>query len=827
MQVKNLPYLNIMRKLLILIFLGLTLPGMSSVVFAQQHILEQNLSEVKVDDLSNAQVLRIRDQLNDAGIKDDQMSSALQNRGLPAEEASKFIIRVKSLKQSKSSTDLEISGAPDEIKEMELSVDNNNVLSRTERKIFGMSLFSMSNSPINPNLNITPTDDYILGPKDQLQIHVSGNSVVSWDVAVYTGGYIMIPQGIGKVYVGGKTLAEATELIKSKLMANSFQIGNGTYVDVTITNIRTINVTILGEVKKPGSYLMSSMQTLFNALYISGGPNINGSFRNISVIRGNQVVETLDIYDFLLYGDMSHNIRLEDNDIIRVPVYDVRVEVDGEVKRPGIYELLPGNTLKDVIFFAGGVTDLAYTSRIKIEQTTDKDKRVMDIGYKDFNNYVPLRGDKVTVSPILDRYQNRITISGAVFRPGEYELHSGMTLKQLIEKSEGLKEDAFLQRGYITRLKADNTQEIISFNASDILNGRRDIPLQREDIVTIPSIFDLKDNPIISVQGAVRNAGRLPFLEGMSINDAILQAGGFLEGANPHRIQVARRVKDSDRSRRDANVATVFDIDMEKDLSGKDFQLEPYDIISVFSLPGYEQQQTVRIEGEVMKPGIYAIIKKNERISDLVKRSGGLTAFAYIDGASLKRGDNPETSGEKELRQLKSNQFEKAQEDAIDSTGVKINLRDKTLRNNFVGIDLNYILAHPGSSQDLFLEDNDVLTIPKRMQTVQVSGQVLWPTTVLWESGKSLKEYIISSGGFAESAFRKKVYVFGANGKAATTRNFLFFKRYPKIKPGSEIFVPEKVHRGEPMSAQAWIGLSTSMASLAAIIFSIVTLNQR
>lgn len=806
--------------------MGLTLPGISSVVYAQQQILEQNLSEVKVDDLTNAQVKRIKSQLNAAGIKDDQLSNALQSRGLPVEEVSKFIVRVKSLTETQGSTDLDISGAPDPVKEDALQSENEGI-SKTEQKIFGMSLFSQANSPINPNLNITPTDDYILGPKDQLLINVSGNSVVSWDVSVFPGGYIMMPQGIGKVYVGGKTLAAATELIKAKLMANNYQIGNGTYVDVSITNIRTINVTILGEVRKPGNYPMSSMQTVFNALYASGGPKINGSFRNISVIRGNQVIETLDIYDFLLYGDMSHNIRLEDNDIIRVPVYDVRVDVDGEVKRPGIYEVLPGNTLKDVIFFAGGVTDMAYTSRIKIEQTTDKDKRVVDVGYKDFNNYVPLRGDKITILPIIDRYQNRITISGAVFRPGEYELLSGMTLKQLIEKSEGLKEDAFMQRGYITRLKSDNTQEIISFNASDILDGTRDIPLQREDIIVIPSIFDLKENPVLSVQGAVRNSGRLPYLEGMTVNDAILQAGGFTEGANTHRIQVARRIKDSDRSRKDADVATVFEINIEKDLSGKDFKLEPYDIVSVFNLPGYETQQIVRIEGEIMNPGTYTIIKKNERISDLINRSGGFTAFAYIDGASLRRGDNPETSGEKELQQLKANQFEKAQEDAVDSAGVKINLRDKTLRNNFVGIDLSYIMAHPGSSQDLFLEDHDVLTIPKRMQTVQVSGQVLWPTTVLWEPGKSLKEYIISSGGFSESAFRKKVYVFGANGKAATARNFLFFKRYPKIKPGSEIFVPEKVRRGEPMSAQAWIGLSTSMASLAAIIFSIITLNKK
>lgn len=825
-----LKYLNIsMKRIIIFLLFSFALPAiLSQNVFAQQQVLQQNLSNVKVDELSNKQLLDIKVQLNNAGVKDDQLRDVLVSRGMQGDEADKFITRISNIKDDRGSTDIDnnpnaintVSGVQTNSYEL-----TNDALDSVEAKIYGMSLFTQSNSPMNPNLNMTPPANYILGPKDQMAIDVTGNSVVHWDVSVTPGGYIIIPEGIGKVYVGGKTLDDASDLIRAKLRANNYQVGNGTNVDVTITNIRTINVTIMGEVRKQGSYPVSSLYTVFNALYLSGGPTKNGSFRNIQVIRDHQVVETLDIYDFLQEGDASGNIQLQDNDIIRVPVYDVRVEVSGEVKRPGLYEALPGETLKKIILFAGGVTDQAYVSRIKIIQATDKEKRVEDIDYRDVDNYIPLRGDHIIVNPILDRFENRVTINGAVFRPGEYQLTDGLTLKQLIGKAEGLKEDAYLARGYITRLKPDNTQELVSFNVQEIENGSKDITLKREDVVTIPSLFDLKDNPMITVLGRVRKPGQLPLMEGMTVKDAVLLSGGFSEGANLNRIEVARRVKDSDRSKRDADMAKVFQVDVDKSLStaGMEFALEPYDIVSIYSLPGYETQKNITVEGEVMYPGNYTLLKKNERISDVVMRAGNFTPFAYLDGASLKRKEIPDTRGEQQLEQLKKDQIISAQQEAVDSNGAKVNLTNPTVRNDFVGIDLAYIMAHPKSNQDLILEEGDLLTIPKLMQTVRISGEVLLPTTILFEPGKNLHEYIIGSGGYTQDALKRKTRVVAANGKAAKTRSFLFFKRYPRIKPGSEIYVPQKKQNtGEQMSPQAWIGLGTSLASLAAIIFAIV-----
>ena len=456
-------------------------------------------------------------------------------------------------------------------------------------------------------------------------------------------------------------------------------------------------------------------------------------------------------------------------------------------------------------------------------QSTDKEKRVADISDRDIDNYTPLRGDKIFVDPILDRYENRVSIKGAVFRPGDYELINGLTLKQLVEKADGLKEDALMTRGYITRFKPDNTQEIITFNLQEVMNNNSpDIILKREDAVTIISIFDLKENPQIQILGAVRQGGTLPLLDGMTVQDAIAMAGGFAEGANMQRVEVARRVKDSDRSKRDADLATVFQINIDKDLTAIDgFKLEPFDIISVYNLPGYEIQQNVKVDGEVMYPGNYTLLKKNERISDVLKRAGDFTPFAYLEGASLKRANKGQTNAEKQINVLKQEQREIAQADALGVDHTEI--ANTEMQNNFVGIDLNYILKHPRSNQDLILEDGDILTIPKLKQTIKVSGEVLLPSTLLYESGKSLNEYIMGSGGYSQNAYKKGTRVVASNGKAARTRSALFFKRYPAIKPGSEIYVPRKKdNTKEGLSAEAWIGMSTSLASLAAIVFAML-----
>lgn len=696
--------------------------------------------------------------------------------------------------------------------------------------VFGNNIFANNSSDFAPNTNRPTPLNYILGPGDALQIDVTGNSVVSWNLNISADGSILLP-GMGKLYIGGSTIENATAAIKGRLNANNFAVDRGTNVSVTLSNIRTMRITVMGEVRNPGTYNVSSLTTAFNALYLSGGISENGSFRNIEIIRDNQLMERIDIYDYLLRGDLSSNITLKDDDVIRVPEYKTRVSITGEIKRPAYFEMMPGESLSELVRFAGGFTDMAYTSMLKVTQVTDKQYRVKDISFKDFDNYTPLKGDQFEVGKIIERFENRITLNGAVFRPGQFELESNATLRTLIANAEGLKEEAYPERGYITRMNPDNSMAVIPFFVKGIVDGTsEDIALQREDVVTIPSIFDIAESYAVSIRGSVRNPGSFPFNADMTVEDLILQAGGFIDGANMQRVEIARRIRNSDKKLKNARLAEIItiDIDPQLKLSESKLKLQPYDVISIYQLPGFMKSQIVKVEGEVMRPGYFAMTRKDERLSDLIKRVDGLTDFAYLKGATFKREEYNETSTDKQISDLKIQQMQQGQMEATgnDSAGLKLNSLVK--RNNFVGIDFEYALKHPGSSQDLILMDGDIINIPRELQTVKISGEVNWPTTAIYRPGMNAKDYILEySGGFKEDAQKKNVNVILANGQTKATRKYLFHKKYPEVEPGAEIFVPykKKVVR-EPMSAQAWIGLGSSLASLAAIVFGIISISK-
>ncbi|WP_118952431.1 SLBB domain-containing protein [Taibaiella helva] len=696
--------------------------------------------------------------------------------------------------------------------------------------IFGNEIFNNPSSSFVPDANRPVPQNYILGPGDKLQISVTGNSVTSFDPTVSPDGSISLRE-FGKVFVGGRTIENATETIKAKLRANRFAVDNGTNVDVTLLNVRTIRVTLLGEVKMPGDYNISSLSTVFNALYESGGITNDGTFRGIRVIRNSEEIAQIDMYEYLLNGDLRSNIQLHDGDIIRVPEYRVRVSMEGEVKRPAYFEVMPGEALRDVIRFAGGFTDYAYKFSIKAVQLTEKQQRLRDIDQKDFDNYIPLKGDKYVVSRILNKYENRISIAGAVYRPGDYELTDGLTLKELIAKADGLKEDAYLERGYITRLKEDNSSEVIPFYVKAIVEGTaEDILLMREDVIHISSIFDYTDAYTVNIAGKVRAGGTFPYFNGMTVEDLILNAGGFADGANMVEVEIARRVKDSDRKAKDAKLANIIKVVIDKDLklAESKFKLEPFDAVSIFSLPGYVQPQMVTIEGEVMYPGTYAMLTKNDRISDLIARAKGFTAYAYLNGASLRRGDYIATASDAEKQDLKIQQFTEKQIEATDGKSA-VNLSNPTKRNDFVDIDLSYVLKNPRSRKDLILLNGDVLNVPRELQTVKVTGEVYSPKTTVYASGQSLNEYVMRSGGYTEDALKKHAYVVYANGASKGTRRFLFFRNYPNIEPGAEIFVPKrKPHKERDGTAlvQTWVGLSASVASVAALVVALVNSNK-
>ena len=817
--------------------------GISQPIIAQ---ISQDFGTIRVDELSDAQIRQFIQQVEAQGLSEAQLEQVALARGMSQTEIAKLRTRVNRLKESNSKDSgkdaqtgergsiasgngtRELNFKPDSVPDYNKNASE--ALNSFKPKIFGADLFKNSGMSFEPNLRMATPANYQLGPDDEVLIDIFGYSEANYKLRISPEGTINIPY-VGIVNVGGQTIEQATQRIRSRLVSiyPNMRSGN-TKVNISLGNIRSIKVTLLGEVTRPGTYTLPSLATVFNALYSSGGPAENGSFREIEVIRNNRIIAKLDIYEFLLRGFQRNNLRLQDQDVIRIPTYRKRVEFAGEVKRPAIFEARDNETLQDVVSFAGGFTSGAYTARIKVIQNTPKERRITDVFFEAFTSYVPQNGDRYFAEPILDRFENRVTISGSVFRPGQYQLESGLTLGQLIRKAEGVTEDAFLSRGYITRLRPDNTPELISFDLAKILSGTAtDITLKREDEVTISSIFDIREEYKISIEGEVRSPGTIDYAENMSLEDLIVLAGGFKEGASAKRIEISRRVKDSEVGAANSRVAEVYQVDVDQNLviQGPRFTLQPFDIILVRNAAGYEVQRQVKVEGEVLYPGTYTITRKDERISDLVKRVGGLTDLAYLSGASLIRSDTTargsgrnkiDTQEEERQRLMKFQRLQTTEKDSAD-----IAQQQRILRNNHVGIDLMRILEKPKSKSDLILEEGDILRIPKQLQTVKVSGEVLYPTTSIYNGGKGFRQYISDAGGFSDNSLKKRSYVIYANGSVRSTKRFFLFNNYPMIKPGAEVFVPKKAEI-KKLTASEIVGLTSGVASLGAIIIGVLNL---
>lgn len=819
-----------------------------------------NYADVRVDDLSDAQIRQLMQRAESIGYNDAQLAQMAMAQGMKPEEIEKLTKRVEKIRREsgpqtttgKSTTNNREVGrryndnsrrtdtarnamnnrrpgyegldSTDASRQAEIR----NVFGPLKPKIFGEDLFKNNNLTFEPNLRMATPKSYVIGPDDELLIDLTGDNEASYNLEVSPEGSINL-QYVGRVAVGGLTIEQATSKIRSAMAATYPALRSGrTQVAINVGNIRSIRITVLGEVAKPGSYTMSSLSTVFNALYASGGPNQNGSFRKIQVIRGNRVVSTIDVYDFLLKGMQTNNVRLQDQDVINVPVYQSRVEMSGEVKRPAFFEVLSNESLDDVLRFAGGFSNQAYTAKIKVLQNTNKERRIIDVDAEQYGTYGPLNGDKYVVEAILDRFENRVEIDGAVFRPGPFELEKGLTLKGLIQKADGLKEDAFLNRGYISRLNPDNTLALLSFDVAKIMDGTdADIALQREDKVTISSIFDLREEYKVTIQGEVREPGEFEFAQNMNLEALVQMAGGFKEGATPSRIEISRRIKNSDITSAAARTAEVFTVQVSPDLKTLDrnFVLEPFDIVSVRNSEAYQIQKQVRVTGEVLYPGVYTITRKDERISDVIERAGGLSPLAYVEGASLKRTggaeakltDSLERSKEERAKLLNLNRLKEA--GAKDTASVEKDIQ--VLRSDLVGINLSRILKRPQGREDLILEDGDVIRVPKQLQTVRVTGEVLQPNSIVYGKGKSFKNYINGAGGFSYNAYKKGAYIVYSNGSVEAARKVLFFNNYPEVKPGAEIFVPKRAER-ERMTAQGWIGIGTALASLGAIIITLI-----
>ena len=695
--------------------------------------------------------------------------------------------------------------------------------------VFGREIFSNKNLSFEPNLNVPTPKGYVLSAGDELLINVWGDSELNLKLKVSPEGTILIPN-LGPVSVSGLTIETAENRIRQELgrimsTLSGETDGANTFVSVSLSQIRSIKVNIVGEVVAPGTYTLPSFATLFNALYAAGGVNEIGSLRGIKVYRNSKEVAKLDVYDYLLNGKYNTNIRLEENDMVIVSPYDQLAVVQGKVKRNRIFELKKGETLSQLLNMAGGFTGDAYRKDVRIKRKAGSRYQIATVTEDKYPTFAMMDGDSLLVDSVIPFYENRLTVTGAVWRPGEYELNGTVhTVRQLVDQAAGLKGDEFAGRAQITRLNPDFTTTVIAVDIRGILNGTAsDMELNPEDQLSIPSLFDLREPYTIKVSGAVNYIDTvLPYRNNLTVEDAIMMAGGLKESAATVNVEVARRIKDTKTYENTNRTAEVFNFELNDNLGlistdGKKsdtvFTLEPFDEVYVRFSPGYQEQQVVKVNGEITFAGDYVLAEKNSRLSDIITKAGGITPDAYVKGASLKR-----QLTEDEMRRLETLLQLSANKQSRDSVALSL----ENIKDYSVGIDLEKALTNPGSAHDVVLRDGDELYIPQFQSTVKISGAVTYPNSVTYTEGMSVKSCLSQAGGYNDIA-RKYPIVIYMNGKVAMTRKrFIFFKHYPKVEPGSEIVVPAKTQQDRKTSLAEILSITSSTTSMAAMITSII-----
>ena len=695
--------------------------------------------------------------------------------------------------------------------------------------VFGREIFSNKNLSFEPDLNVPTPKGYVLSAGDELLINVWGDSELNLKLKVSPEGTILIPN-LGPVSVSGLTIETAESRIRQELgrimsTLSGDTDGANTFVSVSLSQIRSIKVNIVGEVVAPGTYTLPSFATLFNALYAAGGVNEIGSLRGIKVYRNSKEVAKLDVYDYLLNGKYNMNIRLEENDMVIVAPYDQLAVVRGKVKRNRIFEMKKGETLSQLLNMAGGFTGDAYKKDVRIKRKAGSRYQIATVTEDKYPTFAMMDGDSLLVDSVIPFYENRLTVTGAVWRPGEYELNGAVhTVRQLIDQAAGLKGDEFTGRAQITRLNPDFTTTVIAVDIRGILSGTSpDIELKPEDQLNIPSLFDLREPYTIKVSGAVNYVDTvLPYRNNLTVEDAIMMAGGLKESAATVNVEVARRIKDTKTYENTNRTAEVFNFALNDNLglistdgkkSDRVFTLEPFDEVYVRFSPGYQEQQVVKVNGEITFSGDYVLAEKNSRLSDIIAKAGGITPDAYVKGASLKR-----QLTEDEMRRLETLLQLSANKQSRDSVALSL----ENIKDYSVGIDLEKALANPGSAHDVVLRDGDELYIPQYQSTVKISGAVTYPNSVTYTNGMSVKSCLSQAGGYNDIA-RKYPIVIYMNGKVATTRKrFIFFKHYPKVEPGSEIVVPAKTQQDRKTSLAEILSITSSTTSMAAMITSII-----
>ena len=843
-----------------------------------------DLSSVNYTNMTNNQLQQLFQEASSKGYNYNDILKAAEAQGLTAEEIDTLDKRFNSLNTRASKN----SNIPNQesrlrntnyidisLQESQLGNLNNDGVEYPKMKsdLFGFDVFK-GNSLLTfqSNLNIPTPAGYILGSGDKLFIDIYGQSEAYYQIEISPEGTIIL-ENFGPIHLSGLTVENATKRIENRLSKVYLGINGdkkNTFVNVSVGKSRTIKVNIVGEVDVPGSYTLSAFNTVYNALYVAGGITENATLRDVKVYRNNKLISKVDIYKYLTAGDASGDIALENNDLILVKPYTNRVTLNGAVKIEGRFELLKNESLQDLLNYASGFNEQAYTKTIKVKRVSDGEHIVADINKDQFEIFTPKSGDVFQVDKVLDRYKNRVIVNGAVYRPGVYAITKGLGVKGLLAKTEGLKQDALTTTANIIRTNEDLSTSSITFNLRDVLSGKdQDILLQKEDVLTITSKNEIKEDDYVEIAGAVNQPGVYTYSKGMKLKDLILKARGFNKTAAETRVEISRKLKDSNADKSKLSQVIVVDISKEfDDLENENnIMLSPFDHITVRTNPNFKEKQFVYVDGQVNYPGLYAIESKSERVSDLLKRSGGVNEFAYPNGATLIRKTEyykKETEFDKQqttLLALKENlitetdslsEFDSGLLKRINSDLDKLSLltqEEKNILNkstNFtisakkdslqpyllpkeelfnttesIAIDLSEIIKNNGSISDLLVQSGDTLFVPKKLETVRLRGELLNPTTVRHQNNKTTKYYINNAGGFKSRADKSKTYVIYPNGLARATKKFLFFNIYPKVVAGSEIIVPQKLEKKSSLGIGNLTGIFTTVATLVLAITQI------
>jgi protein involved in polysaccharide export with SLBB domain len=811
-----------MKKILIVVFLFVAV-FQTTTVIAQDLLKSTDLSTLKVDYLADSDIAKIKTQLETNNVTLEQAEPMALSKGMSASEFAKLKTRIEALtipdkeivkKDKENQKNRFDKDRDDEYSRKQEEILNTKIKDSLNSLVFGSQLFDNPTLNFEPNLKLATPMNYILGPGDELQISLNGVQEYNASIPVSVEGKLSI-QYVGQIYVSGISIEAAMQKIKVGMAKVYSTIGSGqSQLTVSLSRIRTIRVTIIGS-KQPGNYSISSLATVYNALFLGGGPGKNESYRNIELIRNNKLVTKVDLYKFLVNGDQSENVGLKDNDVIRIPAYSQRVTVEGQVKRPGIFEMKLGESFSDLLSFASGFNEMAYRSAVSVLQKTDKEFKVRDVKGSEYDSYKPISGDVFRVTKILNRFENRIIIDGAVFRPDTYSLDEGMRVSDLIAKADGLKDDAYRKRARIIRLQSDLTTEIVNVDLEQVLKGNldADIALKKEDVLTVYSILDFVEEFKVTIDGEIKKPGIYDYHEGLTLNDLLVEAGG-LAGSASKRIEIARMIISEEIDDVNPNRAELFNIEIspDKNEQSKNFPLFPFDVINIRKMAVYEKPEMVTIRGAVNYPGKYVLASKKAKVYDIIERAGGLTSIANLDGVKIKRPIQAQ-----QIEAIESIDLNLGKKDSIQNK-IEKKLKED-LKFAIIPVNWRSVVEDQQSSTNVTLFPGDEIEVVVFNEGVKVTGSVLLTSEIPFDKGRGFKYYIDAVGGIDAKGWKKKAYVIYPNGKAAVATSFFFIKSYPKVKPGSQIVVPEKPET-KKMSTGEWVSIGSVITSLSLLILN-------